>query len=573
MAAFMLSALCGCQGREYHTVPQQSESSQTSVSTQTEISVKVPDDGGFKSVSYEFSNDKYRTFYEIFPYSFYDSNGDGIGDLNGITEHLDYLNDGDTSTTDDLGIEGIWLMPIMQSPSYHKYNVTDYMTVDKDYGTNDDMKKLVEEAHKRHINVIIDLVINHTSRTHEWYKKAVEELKAGKTDGYADYYYFLKNNKKSGWHSAGFDDWFYEGEFDGDMPDLNLKNESLRAELQDIVKYWLTDVGVDGFRLDAVWWFESGNSSADNASSIEDLKWLYDYAKTVKEDVYMVGECWKDSLTISEFYKSGLDSLFNFDMQGATGRVNSSVNGKDAWGFVQFLENWQNDIRGNNPDAIDTPFISNHDTGRSAGFIPKDTNKRLAASLYLMSPGDPFIYYGEEIGMTGSQNDPEKRTGMYWSATDSKGYVAKIPGAGVDGKPDGSVEEQQKDENSLLNFYKKAIALRNQNPEIARGTLKAVDLGKTETSAYITEYNGSKVMVIFNLSGKSANITIPEDTFKINEVRGYLKAAVDSGAAKSDIDDFFGIGGSAGDETDDVTDFTVSGQEITMPGSTVIVLK
>ena len=288
----------------------------------------------------------------------------------------------------------------------------------------------------------------------------------------------------------------------------------------------------------------------------------------------MVGECWKDSLTISNFYKSGLDSLFNFDMQGATGRVNSSVNGKDAWGFVQFLENWQNDIRGNNPNAIDTPFISNHDTGRSAGFIPKDTNKRLAASLYLMSPGDPFIYYGEEIGMTGSQNDPEKRTGMYWSSTDKTGYVEKIPGANADGKPEKSVEEQQEDENSLLNFYKKAIALRNQNPEIARGTLKAVDLGKTETSAYITEYNGSKVMVIFNLSGKSANITIPEDTFKINEVRGYLKAAVDSGTSASEIDDFFGLGGGAGgDETDDVTEFTVSGQEITMLGSTVLVLK
>ena len=574
MAAAMLSSLYGCQGREYHTTPQQSEAPQNSETSQAGASVQVPDDGGFKSVSYDFSTDKYRTFYEIFPYSFYDSDGDGIGDLNGITQHLDYLNDGDTSTTDDLGIEGIWLMPIMQSPSYHKYNVTDYMTVDKAYGTNDDMKKLVEEAHKRHINVIIDLVINHTSRTNEWYKKAIEELKAGKTDGYADYYYFLKDNSKSGWHSAGFDNWYYEGEFDGDMPDLNLKNENLRAEIQDIVKYWLTDIGIDGFRLDAVWWFESGNTSSDNASSIEDLKWLYDYAKTVKEDVYMVGECWKDSLTISSFYKSGLDSLFNFDMQGATGRVNSSVNGKDAWGFVQFLENWQNDIRGNNPNAIDTPFISNHDTGRSAGFIPKDTNKRLAASLYLMSPGDPFIYYGEEIGMTGSQNDPEKRTGMYWSSTDKTGYVAKIPGASADGKPDKSVEEQQKDENSLLNFYKKAIALRNQNPEIARGTLKAVDLGKTETSAYITEYNGSKVMVIFNLSGKSANITIPEDTFKINEVRGYLKASVDSGTSSTEIDDFFGLGGgTGGDDTDDVTEFTVSGQEVTMPGSTVLVLK
>ena len=576
-AAVLVSSLAACQGREYTQAPQPSETSQNAntVSQSETKTITVPDDGGFKSVSYDFSNDKYRTFYEIFPYSFYDSDGDGIGDLNGITQHLDYLNDGDTSTTDDLGIEGIWLMPVMQSPSYHKYNVTDYMTVDKDYGTNDDMKKLVEEAHKRHINVIIDLVINHSSRSNEWFRKAIEELKAGKTDGYADYYHFAKGDKKVGWHSAGVDGWFYQGEFDTDMPDLNLENENLRAELQDIAKYWLTDIGVDGFRLDAVWWFESGNASLDDDGSIEDLQWFYDYAKSIKEDVYMVGECWKDSMTISNFYKSGIDSFFNFDMQGSTGRVCTAVSDKNAKSYVNYLEMWQNDIRKNNPNAIDTPFISNHDTGRSAGFLLKETQKRLAASLYLMAPGDPFIYYGEEIGMTGSQNDPEKRTGMYWSAADKTGYVEKIPGASVDGKPEKSVEEQLADEDSLLNFYKKAIALRNQNPEIARGTLKAVDLGKNETSAYISEYNGSKVMVIFNLSGKSSTVTVPEDTFKINEVRGYLKAYFDEGTSSGSADDdFFGTGGGKNaDETDGVTEFTVSGQEITMPGSTVLVLK
>ena len=457
-AAVLVSSLAACQGREYTQAPQPSETSQNAntVSQSETKTITVPDDGGFKSVSYDFSNDKYRTFYEIFPYSFYDSDGDGIGDLNGITQHLDYLNDGDTSTTDDLGIEGIWLMPVMQSPSYHKYNVTDYMTVDKDYGTNDDMKKLVEEAHKRHINVIIDLVINHSSRSNEWFRKAIEELKAGKTDGYADYYHFAKGDKKVGWHSAGVDGWFYQGEFDTDMPDLNLENENLRAELQDIAKYWLTDIGVDGFRLDAVWWFESGNASLDDDGSIEDLQWFYDYAKSIKEDVYMVGECWKDSMTISNFYKSGIDSFFNFDMQGSTGRVCTAVSDKNAKSYVNYLEMWQNDIRKNNPNAIDTPFISNHDTGRSAGFLLKETQKRLAASLYLMAPGDPFIYYGEEIGMTGSQNDPEKRTGMYWSAADKTGYVEKIPGASVDGKPEKSVEEQLADEDSLLNFYKKA---------------------------------------------------------------------------------------------------------------------
>lgn len=581
-AAALTAMLGGCSGREYTMDGQQPSQQQPSSASAVESTASqaapsglaIPEDGGFKTVTYNFSEDKYRTYYEIFPYSFYDSDGDGIGDLNGITAKLDYLNDGDLSTTDDLGIEGIWLMPIMESPSYHKYNVTDYKKVDEKYGTNDDMKKLLEEAHKRHIDVIIDLVINHSSRTNEWFKKAVEELKAGKTDGYADYYHFEKNKNENGWRSAGFDDWYYEGQFDTDMPDLNLKSEKLRAELQDIVKYWL-DMGVDGFRLDAVWWFESGNTSLDDEGSIEDLKWLYDYAKTLKEDVFMVGECWKDTSTIKKFYKSGMDSFFNFDMQGTSGRANTAVSTSNAQSFTEYLEKWQNSIREENPNAIDTPFLSNHDTARSGGFINSNTGKRMAAALYLLSPGNSFIYYGEEIGMTGSQNDPEKRTGMYWSATDTTGYVAKIPGAGIDGKPDKSVEEQQKEEDSLLNFYKKAIALKNQNPEIARGTLKAVDLGDTKTSGYVTEYNGSKVMVIFNLSNKSASVTVPETAMTISEVRGWLDTNAEEAASSKSIDDIFGMGTTTADSTseEDQGEFAVSGQTVTMPANTVIVLK
>ncbi len=586
LATAMLAAMSGgCSGREYTADGQQQPSQAQDTSAASSVSaaadtstasggLAIPEDGGFKSVSYNFSEDKYKTYYEIFPYSFYDSDGDGIGDLNGITAKLDYLNDGDTSTTDDLGIEGIWLMPIMQSPSYHKYNVTDYMKVDEVYGTNDDMKKLLDEAHKRHIDVIIDLVINHSSRTNEWFEKAVAELKEGKTDGYADYYHFEKNKNESGWRSAGFDDWYYEGEFDTDMPDLNLKSEKLRAELQEIVKYWI-DMGVDGFRLDAVWWFESGNTSIDDEGSVEDLKWLYDYAKTLKPDIFMVGECWKDTSTIKKFYQSGLDSFFNFDMQGTSGRANTAVNTSNAQSFAEYLEKWQNSIREENPDAIDTPFLSNHDTARSAGFINTNTGRRLAAALYLLSPGNSFIYYGEEIGMTGSQNDPEKRTGMYWSATDTTGYVPKIPGAGIDGKSDKAVDEQQKDETSLLNFYKKAIALKNQNPEIARGTLKAVDLGEPKTSGYVTEYNGSKVMVIFNLSDKTSTVTVPETAMTISEVRGWLDANAEEANAGSSIDDIFGIGtpASAASTEQEKGEFSVSGQTVTMPGNTVIVLK
>lgn len=569
----------GCSGSVSTQNGEPSGESTANGSSASENTLSVPEDGGFKA-DYEASKDKYRTCYEIFPYAFYDSNGDGIGDLNGITKKLDYLNDGDTKTTDDLGIEGIWLMPIMQSPSYHKYNITDYQSVDKVYGSIDDFKKLTEEAHKRNINVIIDFVINHTSRTHEWYKNAVKELREGKTDGYAQYYHFEKNKSATGWGAVGFDDWFYECEFDSDMPDLNLQNENVRKEIEKIVKYWI-DLGVDGFRLDAVKYYEATGTE----DSVKDIKWLYDYAKSVKEDVYMVGECYDSAGLIAEYYKSGIDSYFDFADQGGTGNVKSAVIGQNAKVYVNSMQNWQDTIRANNPNAINAPFISNHDTGRSAGFLTTDTARKLGAALYILSPGNSFIYYGEEIAMTGSSSDPDKRTGMYWSASDKEGYVESIPGSSNKEVPKQAVDEAQKDENSLLNFYKRVIRLKSQNPEIARGTLTAVDFGSNAVSGYISKYNDSEVMVIYNLSEKSEKVNVPSDKFEVKEIRGY--ALADSGdglteqAPTTNIDDILNIGGSSKAESseesaaadDNVKSVSVNGQEVTMPAYSVIVLK
>ena len=565
---FLALLLCGCMAASAALAGcGSSQNNANSGSTPAESKpasdgLTLPADGGFTTVTYQFSPDKYKTYYEIFPYSFYDSDGDGIGDINGITKQLDYLNDGDTATTSDLGVEGIWLMPIMQSPSYHKYNVADYMTVDEAYGTNEDFKKLLEEAHKRHISVIIDLVINHTSRQHEWYQKAMEELKAGKTDGYAEYYHFKENNNAGGWRHTGFEKWYYEAQFDSDMPDLNLQNPKVREEIEKIVKYWL-DLGVDGFRLDAVYWYESEIGTDE---SIADLKWLYDYAKTVKSDVYMVGECWKESSTIKQFYESGVDSFFNFTMQGATGEINTDVGKHNAYKFVDYIQSWQERIRESNPEAIDSPFLSNHDTARSAGYIEGETRKRLNAALYLTSPGTPYVYYGEEIEMEGYNNDPDKRRGMYWSASDSTGYVSKVPGASNDKeKPAKSVEEAQQDKESLLNFYKRVIALRNQNPEIARGTIKTVELDNKSRCAYVSEYNGSKVMVLYNLGDSAATVEIPSDTFTVKEVRGYLLC---------DTGDYYEEGKAPATlPTYDAPQITVKGQSVTLPAYSVIVLK
>lgn len=568
---FSSALLCGCGGSDTTDEKTSTGTGDSSVSD-TADSSGLPEDGGFTTVSYEPSTDKYRTYYEIFPYSFYDSNGDGIGDLNGITEKLDYLNDGDTTTTDDLGVEGIWLMPIMPSPSYHKYNVKDYKDIDPAYGTLDDFQKLVDESHKRNINVIIDFVINHTSRQHEWFKNAKKELKAGKTDGYAQYYHFAKNKNESGWRGLGFDDWYYEAQFDDDMPDLNLQNEAVRKEIEEAAKFWL-DMGVDGFRLDAVLWYEY----PDNKGSIEDLKWFYDYVESVNKDAFVVGECWENSVTISNFYQSGVDSFFDFDEQGAQGRVATAVNKENAADYVKSIETWQKKIKEANPNAINTPFISNHDTARSAGFLSTDSLRKMAAAMYILSPGNAFIYYGEEIGMTGSQSDPDKRTGMYWSADDKKGYVENIPGASNTTVPEKAVDEQEKDENSLLNFYKRVIALKNQNPEIENGDVTAVTFGDdvTNTAGYVFDSDGSKVFVLFNAGTSGAKVTVPESDFKINEVRGYAIASEKADeTSEAASDDVFAVTTSKSNENAvEADEFTVEGQEITLPPQSVIVLK
>ena len=572
------TAVCGCTVKETYLNSNSSSASEAaSQSASDDGSLALPEDGGFKTVDYKLTDrsDKYRTYYEIFPYSFCDSNGDGIGDFKGITSKLDYLNDGDTKTTDDLGIEGIWLMPIMPSPSYHKYNVIDYRSIDENYGTMDDFKEFLEEAHKRNINVIIDLVVNHTSRQNEWFVKAKQELKEGKTDGYADYYHFKKDmSGEKGWRSLGFDNWYYEGQFDDDMPDLNLQNEKVRKEIEDIAKYWI-DIGVDGFRLDAVLWFEY----PDADGSIEDLKWFHDYVDSIKKDAFVVGECWENSATIERFYNSQIDSFFDFDEQGSTGRVARAIKSKNAKSYVEGIQAWQKRITDANKNAINTPFISNHDTGRSAGFLTDDYARKLAAALYILSPGNSFIYYGEEIAMEGGANDPDKRKGMYWSATDKTGFVPSIPGETNDDVPEKGVDELQKDDNSLLNFYKRIIALKNQNPEIKNGKATAVTFSDEtkEVAGYVMEADGSKVFVLFNAADYAMKVEVPEDSFKISEVRGYAIAGAEektesSGAA----DDLFAVAAPSEEvkKSDiEADNFKVNGQEVILPARSVIILK
>lgn len=465
-------------------------------------------------------DDKYRTFYEIFVYSFYDSDGDGIGDLQGVIQKLDYLNDGDDATDTDLGVNGIWLMPIMQSTTYHKYDTVDYESIDGQYGNMEDFEQLLAACKERDIHVIIDLAMNHSSSQHPWFLQAVEYLKelpeGAEPDvtecPYVEYYHFSRE-AESGYTPIEGTEWYYEARFWSEMPDLNLQNEAVRREFEAIADFWL-EKGVDGFRLDAVKEFVTG-SVEDNT---EILGWFNNYVKSVKEDAYIVCECWTDSATYAQYYASGVDSMFDFDFADKSGIISNVINGKtEAASYGRALINRQELYAQYNPDYIAAPFYTNHDMGRSAGYYAGENSPaqtKMAQALNLLMSGNAFLYYGEELGMKGSGIDENKRAPMYWSKDMESQGMCDGPEAmeQFDMKFD-SLEEQSQDAASIYSYVKQVIRLRNQNPEIARGTVIFHEEVSGEQLCVISkEYEGSEIVLLFNTSQTPASADLSQVT-------------------------------------------------------------
>lgn len=489
-------------------------------------------------------DDRYNTYYEIFVYSFCDSDGDRVGDLQGVISKLDYLNDGNPETDEDLGIDAIWLMPIMQSSSYHKYDVEDYFSIDSKYGTLDDFDELIENCNERGIDVIIDMVINHSSGKHPWFLAAEQYLNECVRDGkepdvseckYFGYYNFSKK-LESGYTSLG-NGWYYEAQFTANMPDLNLGNSEVRKEIEDIVKFWL-DRGVAGFRLDAVKEFYSGN----NTLNVETLKWFSDMVYSYKPDAFLVGECWTGYSTYVQYYESGITSLFDYDNARAEGyMVKAAKNSYKAYTAKDYTlrsVQVQQEILSKNPEAINSPFLSNHDNDRSAGYFSGDDGVhelKMAAALNLLNWGNAFIYYGEEVGMKGSGTDPNRRAPMYWSSDARAEGMCNGPSEmkGVKQKY-ASVDEQLEDDNSILSFYRSLIKLRNQNPEIARGTIDAyTDFDSDRVSVTKRTWEGSEVLVLVNTANEAVELELSDiilngKNISEAEERGWLYADMDS---------------------------------------------
>lgn len=466
-------------------------------------------------------DDNYRNYYEIFVYSFYDSDGDGIGDLNGVTQKLDYIQ--------DMGFNGIWLMPVFQSTTYHKYDTVDYMQIDLEYGSTEDMQNLIEECHKRGIRIILDFVMNHTSSQHLWFTQAceyLEQLPRGaepdeKECPYVGYYHFA-NEQKQDYYQVKNTDWYYEGVFWSEMPDLNLENEQLRAELEQIASYWI-GMGIDGFRMDAAMHFEE-NDATTNA---EILNWFYEYCLSQNPDFYMVSEVWANEAAIADYYASGTPSMFNFDLADKEGKLIKAARGTyKAANLVQSMLKYQTDFAAKNPDYIDAPFITNHDMGRVANALrnaPDDL--KMAGGLLMTLSGNPFVYYGEEIGMSSAgTKDENKRLPFIWSDTDTAGMTKgpKDADAGITSAFAG-VEEQQADLDSILNYYKRALRLRNENPELARGTIEAVETLCDGHQAVITKtWEDSTIAVVYNTSDEAIEVNLAGSAIDSMAIRGYL---------------------------------------------------
>ena len=440
-------------------------------------------------------DDNYDNYYEIFVYSFCDSDGDRYGDLNGVTQKLDYIR--------DMGYTGIWLMPINDSPSYHGYDVRNYYSINSKYGTIEDYENLVEKAHEKGIKVIMDLVVNHTSSSNPWFVSAVN-YKNGlhDDDTYADWYNFSET-KKDGYNRNG--NVYYESRFDSSMPDLNLDCEDVRKEIENIMKFWL-EKGTDGFRLDGVKYYYG---TGGNDSCVDFCKWIKETAVKYNENAYIIGEVWDTASTIERFYKSGADSFFYFPGHGSTGNLATAVRSPDGatvyWNALNKMVEVANGY-------IPAPFLGNHDTARIAGIMSKDAeNIKFAYGLLSMCNGNTFTYYGDEIGMLGATNDPDKRIGMLWDNAKT-GMTSAPPGITKQEYAFDGVKEQLKDGHSILNYYKLCNNARNAFPALMRGTIERISYEDSKILAFKKTYKGESVTIVINFDASEKSVTGIEGT-------------------------------------------------------------
>jgi glycosidase len=456
-------------------------------------------------------------FYEVFVRSFADSTrgplaGDGVGDLRGLIERLDYLNDGDPGTDTDLGVTALWLMPISPSPSYHGYDVTDYTGINPQYGTKEDFLDLMEACRTRGIRVILDLVLNHCAAEHPWFKAAAADPADPKRG------WFIWRDQKPGyrgpwnqevWHPVKPRDAagpFFYGCFGRHMPDLDYTNPEVTREAFAIADFWLKEARADGFRLDAIRHLVENGPRQDNTRATHDwLKGFYRHCRSACPDAFLVGEVWSDHAAIAPYIGDKLDSCFDFPLAQAI--LDALNRGAAAPLAATAAAGWSAF-----PRNTASTFITNHDQPRAMTALKNDPARaRLAAGLLLTLPGVPFLYYGEEIGMRGDKPDPAIRTPMRWDATATVGFTTGRPWSPL--SPDDgevvNVAAQSGDGGSLLSAYRRLVRLRLGEPALRRGDFTVVPSDHAGVFAFARsvagvgggEGEGATLLVVANMTG------------------------------------------------------------------------
>ncbi len=447
-----------------------------------------------------------KVFYEIFVRSFADSNGDGIGDLSGLTAHLDALNDGDAGTGDDLEVDAVWLMPIHPSPSYHGYDVLDYRGVNSQYGTVQDLDAFVAAAHRRGVKVIIDMVLNHSARQHPWFINSQSGADAEKRNWY------VWRPDDPGWlqpFGSGHTWWnlngaYYYGVFTSGMPDLNLTNAAVEDELVDTMKFWLAR-GIDGFRLDAVRYFIENAADAGQADQPEThafLKRIRAKLQAQYPDALLVAEAWTVQDIALTYYGDGdeVQLGFAFDLADA---IKTAVVAGDASNIVNTLTRTDELLAGKDR-GYDAPFLSNHDQPRVMRVLGNDAAAaRVAAAVLFAVPGTPFVYYGEELGMQGGAgaDDRNKRTPYPWDGGTGHGFTTGVPWVNVPEAPGVDLETERADPGSLFHLYRTLIALRHGQTPLSKGSVTRPALSGAPASvmALLREDSGKRVLFVANV--------------------------------------------------------------------------
>jgi alpha-glucosidase len=496
---------------------------------------------------------KGKVVYQIYPRSFYDSNGDGVGDIPGIIEKLDYLNNGRPHNPDSLGINMIWLSPFYPSPmADFGYDIADYCDVDPLFGTLDDFKRLVKEAHHRGIKLMIDFVPDHSSNQHPWFLDSRSSRDSPKRDWYIWREAKTDGSPPNNWLSVfGGSAWewdkatnqYYMHSFLKEQPDLNWENPEVRQAMKNNMRFWL-DLGVDGIRVDAVDWMAKDRRFRDNppnphySPGVDDpyhefdriysqnAPQLYDYLHEMATVVkayprgFMVTETYPDRrnivseyLKLYDHYLAEVSAPFNFE-----GILLPWV----AVSFKTFIDTLQAGLK---PGNIPIYVLGNHDNSRLASRIGPAA-ARTAAMMLLTLPGIAFIYYGDELGMTdvaippnriqdpfekrvpglGLGRDPE-RTPMQWTAGQHAGFSPAEPWLPV--SPDHTkinVETLAQDRTSILTLYRKLIQLRNFSPILQHGEYVPLELKNPYIFAFIRHYRGHELAVLLNFSDQLVSI-------------------------------------------------------------------